>query len=47
MADRQTENKNLEFLVQKEEELKKQKVQLEEVALKTLSEDLEEQLGEL
>jgi hypothetical protein len=41
------ENRNLEFLVEKEEELKKQKTELELIALTTLQSDLNDQLGEL
>jgi len=41
------ENKNLQLLVEKEEELKKQKTKLEQEALKTLQIDLEDQIGEL
>jgi hypothetical protein len=47
VADKQVENKNLAFLVGKEEELKKQKNDLEQEALKTLGTDLEEQISEL
>ena len=47
VADKQIENKNLQFLVQKEEELKRQKNEFEKQALKTLSEDLEDQLSQL
>eukprot|EP00347_Sterkiella_histriomuscorum_P020386 403338000 len=47
VADKQIENKNLSFLIQKEEELKKQKNDFEKQALKTLSEDLEDQLTSL
>ncbi len=42
VADKQIENKNLQFLISKEEELKKQKNEMEKKALKTLSMDLEE-----
>ncbi|CDW75938.1 UNKNOWN [Stylonychia lemnae] len=47
VADKQIENKNLSFLIQKEEELKKQKNDYEKQALKTLSDDLEDQLSQL
>lgn len=42
VADRQIENRNLQYLVDKEKELKDKKSDLEESALKTLSEDLED-----
>lgn len=42
VADRQVENKNLQFLVSKEAELKQQKTELEQSALQTLSEDIED-----
>lgn len=42
VADRQIENKNLQYLVDKEKQLKHKKGELEAEALKTLSEDLED-----
>lgn len=42
VADKQIENKNLAYLVKKEEELKIQKNDMEKKALKALSDDLED-----
>ena len=47
VADKQIENKNLAYLIEKEKDLKKQKTDLEEKALRTLSSDLEDQLNEM
>ena len=47
MADKQTENKNLEYLLQHEQMLAEEKAKLEERALFLLSNDLEEQLTNL
>ena len=47
VADKQIENKNLAYLIEKEKDLQKQKTDLEEKALRTLSSDLEPQLNEM
>ena len=45
LADKQTENKNLNFLLDRESELAEEKAQREEQALRLLNEDLAFQLG--
>ena len=47
LADKQTETKNLMFLLDREAELAEDKAQLEEKALKVLSDDLSEQISAL
>ena len=44
LADKQTENKNLNFLLDKESELSQEKAQKEEMALRLLNDDLQAQL---
>jgi septal ring factor EnvC (AmiA/AmiB activator) len=47
IEEKKTENTNLAYLIKKEGELNKEKARLEEVALKSLSDDLTDQLNEL
>ncbi len=44
---RQQENTNLEYLLRREEELRKKKAGLEEQALRALGSDMQEQLKEM
>jgi len=47
LANKETETKNLQYLLDREAELAEEKAQLEERALKVLSDDLSEQLSAL
>ncbi|TNV81094.1 hypothetical protein FGO68_gene10404 [Halteria grandinella] len=47
VSDIKLENKNLEYIIQREEELKRDKEALEEKALLTVTDDLQDQLTEL
>ena len=47
VADKQVENRSLAYLLEREEELKRHKNQLEKSALSALSNDLEDQLSTL
>ena len=47
IEEKRTENTNLAYLMKKEDELNKEKARLEELALKSLSDDLTDQLNEL
>ena len=47
LANKETETKNLQYLLDREAELAEEKAQLEERALKDLSDDLSEQLSAL
>ena len=44
LANKQTENQNLNFLINKESELQLEKAQKEEAALRMLNDDLKDQL---
>ena len=45
LSDKLTENKNLEYLIDHEQELAEEKSRMEEKALRLLSQDLEQQLN--
>jgi hypothetical protein len=47
IQQRQQENANLEYLLRREEELRRKKAGLEEQALRTLGSDMQEQLKEM
>lgn len=47
IQQRQQENANMEYLMRREEELRKKKAGLEEQALRALGSDMQEQLKEM
>ena len=47
IQQKELENKNLHYLLRKEEELRKKKASLEEQALRSLGSDMQEQLKEM